>query len=418
MKIEEHPLYPTSFLVGHRNTSSGPEKVGALIVKGTFHGLASPDPAPKEEQVPVLMSDVPFLIPNGDFEDASLNAWTTTAATLERVEHDERWWARLTSAGSDALMSQTFSSSTPLTGRYFIMGFEAWIENLESDETLEVEGFRLESVTEPPVEICRFSAELSGDPKAVFSDSGEWPALGTASSFTVILVGTGDPGRPVYFDKVQIHEDVAQVRYENDLAVFKPHADVVVLGASEAPGGSTTGTWHVVMEVNGGSVEKAFVASGLVEIPTRTIFGWASTAQDPRLEQAGEEEELKAFDPSESPLPESFQNVFFNGFDRTLTGSIPLSYLPDGASLEFRTERRPTPPGAVDHLFTVALPEMRPHATLTVLDGGDQQDVLVPLVLDTVVIEPDLHRFTVIWRGTWGFDPDHQLGVLVTGGPE
>jgi hypothetical protein len=418
MKIEEHPLYPTSFVVGHRNTASGPEKVGALIIKGTFDGLASPEPAPKEEQVPVLMSDVPFLVPNGDFEDATLVPWQSSSAILEQVEHDDRNWGRLTSTGPGPRISQTISSTSALTGRHFILGFEAWVENLDSDESLEVEGFRLESLTDPSVEICTFAAELSNKPKTVFSEPVPWPALGTADSFNVVLVGTGDPGKPVYFDNVQVHEDVAQIRYENDLAVFKPHGDVVVLGASEGPGGSTTGTWHIVMAANGVSVDKEYNASALLEIPTRTVFGWAPTGQQPRLGQAGDEDELKAFDPNERPLPESFQNEFFNGYDRALTGSVPLSYLPDGASLEFRTERRPTPPGAVDHLFTVILPESRPHVTSTVLDDGDQQDVLVPMVLDTVVIEPDLDRFTVIWRGTWEFDPDHQLGVSVTGGPE
>ena len=441
MKIEDHPCFPTGFVVGHRALLEEPEEnensddedkaeeVGALIVKGTFHDLGSPEAVPKDEQVPILMSDVPFLAPNGDFEDASLEAWATTgSANLERVLHEERHWGRLTSDNNDAnaSMRQTLESFSSLGSREYMFGFEAWIENLGENEKMEVDGFRLETTDGPTEEICQFTAELTNSPKMFYSNSQSWPGSVTQEEYDVVLPATGNQDHPVYFDDVQVHENGLQVQYENDLAVYKPHADIVVLGPWEPGDGSGVAEWRVVMQPafddsNAAATVRAFNPADVPERPVKMLFGWAPTGQEPRLEQAGDEEELEDFDPSKRPLPLTFNNEFFNGFDRALTGNVPLEYFEDSAEFVFSLEKHPTNINddvEVEALFTLKLPESRPIAFRTeVVDEGLIEDINVPLNLDTVIVEPEHDRFSVIWRGVFSFHSTTQLGVTVTGGP-
>ena len=152
--------------------------------------------------------------------------------------------------------------------------------------------------------------------------------------------------------------------------------------------------------------------------------GWASRGQSPRLAEAGDLEGLKSFKPSdEQPLPPGFQNAFYNGYDRNYDQSLstgePFPYFLDGARLTitFQGETIPPPPVTI----SVQLPSSRPKATLTVLnDLKQEEDQNIPLLLDTVIIEPELDRYIVVWRGSWPFEPEKQeryLKLTVQGGP-
>lgn len=79
------------------------------------------------------------------------------------------------------------------------------------------------------------------------------------------------------------------------------------------------------------------------------------------------------------------------------------------------------PPGPLN--YEVKLPKARPTAMLTIsTSGGGQVQQEVVLNLDTVIIEPELDRYMVIWRGiVWGVDieaspPENCLELKISGG--
>lgn len=434
MKIQPHELYPTAFLIGYRmiermvngTMQNQPQKVGTLITKGTFIDLDAPTPAAKEEQIPIFQVDVPFLIPNGDFKSPNLAPWIVENGKVEILEDEQgKRWAKLinNNPGSQESLRQTITSYKALAGRKYLLGFYGWAEAATQDSPLNISGIRLQS-RKTGNSICQLSVDLTDQPQYFISEPKEWGDDETEGDFEVILPGSGDSNSSVVFSQIQVDEEGDTLRYESDFVPFKPNADVVILGSAEPPDGNTSHPWYFVLESSDGiKLEKEFSVPPINELPTRAIFGWAPRNQAPRLSEAGQYPE--DYNPKIQPLPDSFDNLFFNGFDRNLqeipgsSGSLPLSHFPDGTTFRIWSERRTLPP--VSSLpFQVVLPSSRPTALLTVLNDSNQEQINpIPLKLDTVVIEPNLDRYTVVWRGNWEFEDDikdRYLKLSITGG--
>ena len=98
---------------------------------------------------------------------------------------------------------------------------------------------------------------------------------------------------------------------------------------------------------------------------------------------------------------------------------MPLAHLKDATKLTLNSNCQLLKGPAFP--FTVQLPETRPSVSLTVLNDGDKEiDQDISLLLDTVVIEPGLDRYWVVWRGTWPLDKnykDRYIKLSVQGGP-
>ncbi len=435
MQIEAHKLYPIMFLLGHRQGTDGQTLlVGSVIVKGTFQDLDAPTPVwPQAAQVPIFLKDVPFnVVQNSDFEavkpleangQQEILFWEAVGGRLE--PNTDNWVgstaqsAKLTSLNGPCHLTQTVTFDEPVGGRTFTLSFYAKAEILTT-----ITGCRLQAVDsgEP---ICELSASLTNEFQRFTSSPGTWAAGEAATDIEIILAGTDDPTNTVYFDRVQVEEGSATrwdeetvFRYEHDLVPYKPNADVIVLGAAQL----LDNKWSAMIETDTGRrMVKKYETE---EFPLKTTFGWASRGQAPRLAEAGDPERLKSFKPSdEQPLPPGFQNAFYNGYDRNYDQSLstgePFPYFPDGARLTITSQGETIPPPPVT--ISVQLPSSRPRATLTVLnDLQQEEDQNIPLLLDTVIIEPELDRYIVVWRGSWPFEPEKQeryLKLTVQGGP-
>jgi hypothetical protein len=427
MEIRAHPYYPTQFLLGHRMVAGTAQSVGAVIVKGTFQDMDRP--TPPEQQVPIFLKDVPFnYVRNGDFEsleDGLILDWAAEGGTVTGetsvVMRAAGGWAKLHSTSRQAYLTQTLTLDQPVGGRTFVLSFYARAARTTAASPLTVGGFRLQAVGSGR-SICQISARLTNRFERIISPTETWPADETGTEIAVILPGSGDSTNDVYFDRVQVEESVQATRwdeetvfqYEHDLVPYKPHADIVIL--SPATGPSTGSSGEVLIDTDTGQhLAKPFAAGEA--FPIKALLGWAPRGKNDRLTQAGIN--LAAFNPRERTLPDGFDNRFYNGYDRALTGGPP-AYLSNGTRLTITSDLELLPTELTSP-FQVQLPNSRPIATLTVLNEAGQKEAQnLPLVLDTLIIEPELDRYLVVWRGTWLFDEDHKekyIALTITGGP-
>lgn len=404
------------------------EKIGAIIVKGTFQDMDAPNAVSKEAQEKIFLKDVPFnFVRNSDFEASGIKPWHTAGGTTTLESNGVKRGQFIGLTPIPARLKQTISFDNPLGGRTFILSFYA---KVEAEKPVNIDGFLLRASKTGAV-ICSFSAILSKDfqKEAFISSPGTWPPELKDTEMDVTLAGPNDPAIPVYFDRVQVEESTAATRwdedtvfrYEHDLVPFKPYADVIVLGDAEPPNGDRSKLWQFVLETGTGiKMKKSYQPD---DFPTKTIFGWAVRGETPRLEQAGD---TNNFDPKTMNLPKDFQNLFYNGFDRTTEflddndkpfQPIGLPYLNDGMKLTIRSERPNADPPIVKS-FEVRLPASRPSAVLTKLDEAGQRVVKkVSLALDTLIIEPKSDRYMVVWRGFWPFNiKETYLELAVVGG--
>ncbi|MCL4704865.1 DUF2169 domain-containing protein [bacterium] len=431
MEIEKHNLYPTMFILGHRMIDATPKKCGAIIVKGTFQDIDQPRVA--ETQSPIFLTDVPFnFVRNSSFEAEDMAPWQTTEGAPTRLDggiddrRDNGKMVELKSNDKPDRLTQKVKFDQPIGGRTFIFSFYA-----RANANVTINGFTLKA-TSTGHSICSITASLTQTFQRFPSAPETWPATlnneKTDKEIELILPGSGNSQNPIYFDRVQV-EEVKSVtrwdedtvfRYEHDLVPFKPHADVIILGAAEPLDGDRAKPWTLILKNETGLViEKSFDAVAPENVhfhfPTKTMFGWAPRGQGERKEQVGID--LENFDP-ETKLPIKFNDLFYNGYDRALSGSVPLPYLNDGTRFKF-TSKRETPL-AERMLFEVQLPATRPTAILREQEkNGQQTERKIALNLDTVIIEPELDRYMVIWRGSWPFDDKNKeryLKLSVTGG--
>lgn len=230
-------------------------------------------------------------------------------------------------------------------------------------------------------------------------------------------------------------DDDNPMRREHDLAVWKPRADVVVLGDPAPPtpptGDSTLadGTWTETVRVGATSMSDVFPIVGRVHAFT---FGWQSRVDDTpgadaRLDHAGDygtDPPGFDFDP-EHRLPVGFNNRFANGGDYRGGVRPTFTHLAPATTVEVETRADYNVPfvglQTVVEVRRLHLPVAFPRATLGLLDGCDQPTATeVPMAADTVVFDKDTGRFAVTWRGVWDFASlaaDRYRTLRIEGGP-
>jgi len=414
MQIVKHDIFPTMFILGHRiNDVDEPEKVGSIIVKGTFQDMDNPITLPKEEQMPIFLKDTPFnYVRNSDFEGDDINPWKPANGEVEKAPggEDSLHCAKLTSDGRLDSLTQTLALDKSIGGRTFILSFYA-----KADSPITINNLLLQAPT-TGVTICRFSAELTDDAFQRYVSTAEtWPIDESDKEITVILPGSGNLTNAVYFDKVQVEEGMEPTRwdedtvfrYEHDLVPFKPNADIVIIGVAKPPSEHPTAKWYIVVEnTTGLKFEKDHEVFGIDNFPIKTALGWANRGLGDRKSQAGIN--LDLFNPEERQLPEEFNNSFYNGYDREkIEGVFPVPYLENGDIFSIRSELRDPDTNEVieSNSNQVRLPANRPTTTLMMLDNtGRETEQTIPMNLDTLIIEPETDRYQIVWRGCWPFD--------------
>jgi hypothetical protein len=167
----------------------------------------------------------------------------------------------------------------------------------------------------------------------------------------------------------------------------KPEADLIVV--ADAP------PLPLTLAVNG-VVQLSQAALAPREL---TGLGWEDRQTDPRKAEGGD------FAALTQDLPDAFSNSYYNGYRRDRRQVAAIAYLTPGDQILLTRDAGP------DYGFT--LPPDTPVAVQDwfVGDGLDDpclwRSRAIPLVLDTLVIEPDRHRAYTVWRAAWPpvFDP-------------
>jgi hypothetical protein len=401
------PGYAGFFLVAFRKDPADPattQRVGTVVLKRTYHidpvaGTVAPEPA----AVPVFMTNqADNLVANSDFEeldsDANPVAWTPEGVTAERVVdplNPGNGLLRVPGAVGGRVV-QDIRLDQPLGGRTFSFSVTAAAEQ----PATRVEGLRLEA---DETVLCPIAPSLNTNRRRL-SASGTWPAGLAATGFRVMLGTATDPARGVLYDRVQVEErgaatdwDPSQVpRYEHDLAAFKPEADVVVVGHAQAPPPPPPQVVRVL--VDGTEWFRRTLPGGR----PKAALGWEPTNQGPRRQEAGTVSSDPADYPPADPLPADFSNHWFNGHLRSARQLSPVPYLPAAASVG--VER------SVGQPYRFTLRGDAPTAEYRVVTGGgaDRPEAwgrqALDLAADTLVVEPELDRCYLVWRGVWPFD--------------
>jgi hypothetical protein len=215
------------------------------------------------------------------------------------------------------------------------------------------------------------------------------------------------------------------VRRESDVVPFKPESDVVVLGFAGRAGQHS-------LRVDG--QDRLSRVVGPPAPPAPDLFGWEPRTDSPREEESGTFSDRAEDYPPEwpledpasprNPLPADFSNRFFNGYLRSAAvgAARPFPHLPAAAQIHIV---RPAPPGE-DHDYRFGLAGDAPQGTLHHHEGPGPDDERgwtrrpVPLLADTLVIDPERNRCVLVWRGLWDADAipeDRYRRLVVTGDP-
>ncbi|HMN27303.1 MAG TPA: hypothetical protein PKE45_04040 [Caldilineaceae bacterium] len=180
-----------------------------------------------------------------------------------------------------------------------------------------------------------------------------------------------------------------QLRYEHDLATFKPEGDLLVLDFVTGAAAAAT-----VRVANVNWLSRAVAASDA------HLFGWQSRSDAPRKGEGAFPDNDSDY-PLPAPLPASFNNRYFNGFLRNANSLNPLPYLP--ASATILVER-----GATRYGFRLGSETITARYLYYRGTGADEdchwRTRTLAMNLDTLVVEPALNRCYSVWRGVWNFD--------------
>ena len=196
---------------------------------------------------------------------------------------------------------------------------------------------------------------------------------------------TPDPAGPAIFEGDQPTGAVV-VDYESDLVADKPEGDlVVIVETPPAP---------LQVSVNG-TVRMSQAAQA---VPTLTGLGWEPRVDTEREDEGGD------FLAMTQPLPDDFQNLYYNGYRRAFNQGGPVPHPLPGDEVEIERV------GGGRYGFTLptAAPGLR-HAWY-VGEGVDDPALwrsrTVPFALDTLVVEPDRDVAYAVWRAVWPVDLD------------
>ncbi|MDX5297809.1 MAG: DUF2169 domain-containing protein [Gammaproteobacteria bacterium] len=188
------------------------------------------------------------------------------------------------------------------------------------------------------------------------------------------------------------------VEQEGDLVPFKPQADLIVRGAY------STGQ-HCAVDING--VRRLQRTDALRDL---NMFGWAPKVQGGRRTDGGTWSDNPAHYPPQwppsapvfSPLPADFSNRFYNGHSRQyqMGGFLPLNQWQPGTQIDIRRDLAGAPQV---HSFTLGNDALRARLYHYCGHGPDDEHHWcgndLPLVCDTLIVEPAQNRAQRIWRG-------------------
>lgn len=393
------------FIIGMRKSPAGnTQRCGVAIVKRTYAihpGAHTISPA--SESLPIFMKDLPDnVVRNSDFESDLLDGennpidWVPHDCTIAQGADSSH---PLDVSGQPyARITQTVEFDEPLGGRTFTFSM-----SIRSDASATVSGIQLEADGTSP--LCQISTTTTAVEKTV-SATGVWPASVSATSMLVVLRTAHEYGRHVFYDSVQVEQrnyrtqwNPSEIfRYEHDMAPFKPTPDCIVSGYARTAG------LHR-LRINGSiQMEQTVVTTAP---PEKALFGWESRlATDPEHPSAGSRQADGGDFSSvtaEDPLPVLFQNTYYNGYMRSALQSTALNrYLKSDDTVTIEI------PGPTND-YRFSLYGETVSALLQVYSGsGDDseetwQTIAVPMNIDTLVIEPEINRCSLVWRGVWNF---------------
>lgn len=411
--------YAGFFLVGFRKNPSPPhetQRVGTAVLKRTysieFDGSSTLNGtlSPAAEPLPIFDQDKPDmdeqagnLVTNGDFEtveNGDMAGWQAqSGATISQVEDPDMDGNHLMQVTGDPerRITQTISFPAPLGGHKFALLFTARA-NAATNVTAQLEA--------GGATLCTITTAL-GTTMKTYVARGQWPDSVTATEMVVVVETADSAGQTVFYDDVAVF---SLIRFEHDLAPFKPEGDVVVLDFVDVTGMCS-------LQVDGAlRLRRTLVGSEL------DMFGWALRSEDDtsvpvsRADQVGDfSDSPDAYPPEwppsiplKDPLPGDFDNRFYNGYDRAALQAAGLSQLPYLETADFIHIIRPGP--SDDYSFTLGDETIGAHYEFYSSIGPDKESYWqrrsVPLNLDTLVIEPENNRCYTVWRGVWNYD-DH-----------
>ncbi|MGK7890130.1 MAG: hypothetical protein AB4042_12415 [Leptolyngbyaceae cyanobacterium] len=412
--------YAGFFLVGYRKDfADRTERVGTAVLKRTYAIDSASGKLSPVASMPVFLQDQrDNLVLNSDFEydlfdneDNSLN-WHPNNVLIERVQdpHDEHHHWLQVRGERNGSVTQTLAFEQNLGGRQFTFSFYATAAPVPA----RLESVQLEAGDSAVT--CTISADMISNTNLTrFWASGSWPSDLKQKAMRVVLRTASEPATAaIFYDRVQVEErdyvtrwdPATTLRYEHDLAPFKPEADVIVLGWTDIAG-------TVRVKVKGKPwLERDIALEGASESweLEKAMFGWEPRVGTERETEAGPfPEEPEAY-PLSDPLPSSnnnqpgFSNRFYNGYHRSgaIPAELPFPYLPRMAQIQIERDQ-----GRGYHL---SLLNERVSATYYYytgmgLDEASQwKSQVVPMNLDTLVVEPTINRCYLVWRGAWPFD--------------
>lgn len=431
------------FISGFRKALAEPTKtefVGTVLFKRTY-GVDSGSGAllPTAASLPIFEGDRPdnlvvnsdFLVPDADgggTPDGWPGEWDVEASvTAERVHDpdvgsDETLWVLRVSGVAGGRIEQAVDTEQSLAASTYTLSFEvrADVPSPITTVGLEAEG------GSRPVTICEIDGTV-GTTFAPMHATGTWPSDLAATEFKVVLKTAASSGVPVEYRRVQVesrdfptqYAPSTTVRYESDLAIYKPTADIVALDHTEVGGASE-------IRVDGVPWFSRSIGGGPPR--SKALFGWEPRVSDTRRGEAGDFSDQAddyppqwppPFDrPELDPLPNGatgdvFRNSYFNGFSRdAAVAPHPAGFLQPSTSIEIRRDA-----GADIYPVQLAVDVVTARLYDYAGSGEDTEAHWAPteitMNLDTLVVEPAEDRCYAVWRGVWPFVPEKHRRLVV-----
>ncbi len=406
-----HQGFSGMFVPGFRKAGGATQRTGTVILKRTYNVNGTTGTLTPAAALPVFVQDQPFnLLANSDFEQVSEGKpsdWEAEAGLLITTELANDPNHRLkVSNKANGRVTQKLTFEEPLGGRQFVFTFEAY-----SDTAAAIQNVQLEAEGRT---LCVLNANLNTVPTR-FSAVGTWPTDVQGKEMLVVLRMATQNARTVFYDKVQVEEASYQtvwasdttLRYEHDLAAFKPEGDMIVVGYTDVIGLNR-------ILVNG----SVWFSHNVISVSPRkkALAGWELRAVGPRKVDAGTFPSDPNAYPLSDPLPSDFNNRFYNGYPRSAAQAAPFSYLSSNAQVTI--ERT----GSVTYRVHLRAEQVNASYFYYAGVGEDEQAnwrrEAVGMQLDTLVIEPERNRCYSVWRGAWPFNnhPEASYRQLVVSG--
>lgn len=394
------PGYAGFFLVGFRKVLNPAtatietQRTGTVILKRTYdiNPSATNPPTgsilPSASPLPVFIQDQPEgLLHNGDFEadlfDGEGNPvdWqpavgVTIAQIVDPADEENHLLQVMGSANGEVIQTITFPKQ--VARREFTFSFAA-----KADQATAITGARLQADGNV---ICDISRPLTTELQN-FSQTAIWPVGVTTHEVQVVLRMAGDTARTIFYDNIAVQSIV----YEHDLAPFKPEGDIFILISS------TPDPISVMVDT------EEWLRSLTLPPNDLNVFGWEVRGQNPRKAEGAFPDDKNAY-PLPGPLPDDFDNLYYNGYRRNARAAAlsQLPYLPATAAIVVERD------GGDIYSFILNGETITAHYEYYSGLGLDKesrwQKRTIEINLDTLVIEPDENRCYVIWRGVWNFD--------------